>query len=91
MVHSGLLESLSMPRKIKCSSGILSSHSLISLALSLCSPLSAFFSLNVDGLSSMILPCSFSRTHAVLDHDVMDAISVVILLRFLRVKRVSLW
>ncbi len=33
----------------------------------------------------------FSRTHAVLDHDVMDAISVVILLRFLRVKRVSLW
>ncbi len=58
ITHSGRLESLSIPRNIRCSSGILSSHSRISLALSLCSPLSAFFSLNVEGLSRTILPCS---------------------------------
>ena len=58
IVHSGLLTSFSIPRKIRCSSGIFSSHSRISRAFSLCSPLSAFFSLKVVGLSRIILPCS---------------------------------
>ena len=58
MIHSGRLESLFIPRKIRCSSGIRSSHSRMSRAFSLCSPLSAFFSLKVEGLSSIILPCS---------------------------------
>ena len=58
IVHSGLAASLSIPRNIRCSSGILSSHSRISRAFSLCSPLLSFFSLNVEGLSNIILPCS---------------------------------